>query len=144
MTTQYGIIGCGMMGREHLQNIALLDDTSVAVIYEPDAAMAEAALALCPDARLASSLDDLLLSPELDCLVIVSPNHCHMEQLDAIAKRVTCQFWSKSHFSLTHKTWQTSKPFKPAITPLFGWQWNIAICHLCNNSVTGLRMLLVI
>ena len=89
MTTQYGIIGCGMMGREHLQNIALLDDTSVAVIYEPDAAMAETALALCPDARLASSLDDLLSSAELDCLVIVSPNHCHMEQLEAIAKRVT-------------------------------------------------------
>ena len=25
MTTHYGIIGCGMMGQEHLSNIALLE-----------------------------------------------------------------------------------------------------------------------
>ena len=62
MTTHYGIIGCGMMGQEHLHNIALLDDTSVAVIFEPDAAMAKKALEIVPDARFASSLDDLLLN----------------------------------------------------------------------------------
>ena len=28
-TTNYGIIGCGMMGREHLANIALLDGARV-------------------------------------------------------------------------------------------------------------------
>lgn len=32
----YGMIGCGMMGQEHLRNIALLDDTSVIGIVEPD------------------------------------------------------------------------------------------------------------
>ena len=36
----YGIIGCGMMGQEHLRNIALLPDTNVAAIFEPDAGMA--------------------------------------------------------------------------------------------------------
>lgn len=37
--THYGIIGCGMMGQEHLQNIALLPNTKVAAIFEPDAEM---------------------------------------------------------------------------------------------------------
>ena len=35
-TINYGLIGCGMMGQEHLHNIALLDGTRVVAIYEPD------------------------------------------------------------------------------------------------------------
>ena len=83
-TINYGIIGCGMMGQEHLRNIALLPQTQVAAIYEPDAEMAAKAQALAPDAKLASSVSELLAVPELDCLVIVSPNYCHVEQLEAI------------------------------------------------------------
>ena len=89
MTTYYGMIGCGMMGQEHLRNIALLDDAVVLAIYEPDANMAQAALALAPEAELVSSLDALLDNDKLDCLVIVSPNFCHASQLQQIASRRT-------------------------------------------------------
>ena len=54
--TRYGIIGCGMMGQEHLQNIALLDGAEVAAIFEPDAGMAAKSLALAPKATLYDSL----------------------------------------------------------------------------------------
>ena len=30
----YGIIGCGMMGHEHLNNIKLLDGTNISVIFK--------------------------------------------------------------------------------------------------------------
>ncbi|MEP5730473.1 MAG: Gfo/Idh/MocA family oxidoreductase [Sulfitobacter sp.] len=83
--TQYGIIGCGMMGREHLRNIALLPNTNVSAIFEPNAEMAARAQELAPDARIVNSLSDLLAVPELDCLVIVSPNFCHVDQLIEIA-----------------------------------------------------------
>lgn len=82
---KYGIIGCGMMGQEHLRNIALLDGAQVAAIFEPNAAMARAAAALAPDAVLVESIADLLAIEDLACLVIVSPNHCHMAQLEEIA-----------------------------------------------------------
>ena len=36
MTIRYGIIGSGMMGREHIANIALLDGATVTAICEPD------------------------------------------------------------------------------------------------------------
>ncbi|XDB00374.1 Gfo/Idh/MocA family oxidoreductase (plasmid) [Sulfitobacter sp. LCG007] len=87
MTRQinYGLIGCGMMGREHLRNIALLEGTRVTAIFEPDAAMAAAAQALAPDARMATSVTDLLAEPDLDALVIVSPNHVHVGQMEEIA-----------------------------------------------------------
>ncbi|WP_372836945.1 Gfo/Idh/MocA family protein, partial [Puniceibacterium confluentis] len=84
-TINYGIIGCGMMGQEHLRNIALLDGTRVAAIFEPDEAMAAAALALAPAARRVPTVAALLAEPDLDALVIVSPNHLHVAQMEQIA-----------------------------------------------------------
>ncbi|MBD8890640.1 Gfo/Idh/MocA family protein [Roseibium litorale] len=82
--TNYGIIGCGMMGQEHLRNIALLPGTRVAAIYEPDTGMAAAARELAPEAVFTSSIAELLKVEELDCLLIASPNFRHAEQLEEI------------------------------------------------------------
>ena len=89
MRITYGIIGCGMMGREHLRNIALMKDAGVGAIFEPDAGMAAAAAEIAPAAAMVDSLDDLLAHRPLDCLLIASPNHCHVEQLEAVAAKVT-------------------------------------------------------
>ncbi|MBM3604492.1 MAG: Gfo/Idh/MocA family oxidoreductase [Alphaproteobacteria bacterium] len=86
-TITYGVIGCGMMGQEHLRNIALLPGTVVGAIYEPDAEMRARAARIAPTARFVDSLDALLADPDLDCLLIASPNHRHVEQLQAIARR---------------------------------------------------------
>lgn len=86
-TITYGVIGCGMMGQEHLRNIALLPGTTVGAIFEPDAAMRARAQALVPQARFVDSVAALLDQPDLDCLLIASPNHRHVEQLQAIATR---------------------------------------------------------
>ncbi|MFV1496102.1 Gfo/Idh/MocA family oxidoreductase [Phaeobacter sp. JH20_02] len=84
--TTYGIIGCGMMGQEHLRNIALLDNTRVGAIYEPNAAMREIAATLAPDAAFVDSIEALLAVAELDCLLIASPNFRHLEQLETLAR----------------------------------------------------------
>lgn len=83
--THYGIIGCGMMGHEHIKNIALLPDTQVSVIFEPDTEMAAEAARLAPNAVFADSIQNLMAHPELDCIVIASPNFRHVEQLMEIA-----------------------------------------------------------
>ncbi|MFY0680683.1 MAG: Gfo/Idh/MocA family oxidoreductase [Thalassovita sp.] len=84
--THYGIIGCGMMGQEHLRNIALLPDTKVAAIFEPDAEMRKAAAAFAPDAKFVDNIEQLLLVEELDCILIASPNFRHVGQLEALAQ----------------------------------------------------------
>ena len=89
MTIHYGLIGCGMMGREHLANIALMRDAVASVIFEPDPAMAAEAAAAAPGATLVDSLESLLAHDNLDCLLIASPNHCHTTQLRMIAERVS-------------------------------------------------------
>ncbi len=82
---RYGIIGCGMMGQEHLRNIALVEGASVAAIYEPDPGMALAAQGLAPGARMAGSVAEVLADREVNCLLIASPNHLHLGQLEEIA-----------------------------------------------------------
>lgn len=73
------------MGREHIQNINLLDNTSIIGIVEPDPDMREAALELLPEVKFYNSIAELLAVKSLDCLVIVSPNFRHVEQLVEIA-----------------------------------------------------------
>ena len=82
---RYGFIGCGMMGHEHLRNLALIDGAQVRAIFEPDEGMAAQALALAPAAQRMPDLGSLLARDDLDALVITSPNHVHAPQLVAIA-----------------------------------------------------------
>ena len=39
----YAIIGCGMMGREHMRNLALIDGAELVAIADPDAGSLKAA-----------------------------------------------------------------------------------------------------
>ena len=70
----YGLIGCGMMGREHIQNINLLPHGRVAAVYDPVAELAESAATLAGEARVCASLAELVTAKDVDALVIVSPN----------------------------------------------------------------------
>ncbi len=84
-TVNYGVIGCGMMGQEHLRNLALVPGARIAALHEPDAAMCAQAQALAPKAKVCATLAEMLAVPELDALVIASPNHLHVPQLEEIA-----------------------------------------------------------
>jgi myo-inositol 2-dehydrogenase/D-chiro-inositol 1-dehydrogenase len=86
-TTRYGLIGCGMMGQEHLRNIALLPGVEAAVIFDPDASSNDTSRQLAPGARMVTEIDEVLSAPSLDALVITSPNHCHAEQIAKIVAR---------------------------------------------------------
>jgi len=80
----YGLIGCGMMGREHIQNINLLPHGRVSVVYDPVVELAEAAAVLAGQAHVPASLEELLAFSKLDAVVIVSPNYLHVPQLQQI------------------------------------------------------------
>ncbi len=83
----YGVIGCGMMGQEHLKNIALLPDADVVAIFEPDAEMRRIAAGLAPEAALVSSIGEVLSHQAVDCLLLASPNQHHFAQLWEIAAK---------------------------------------------------------
>ncbi|MDD7972738.1 Gfo/Idh/MocA family protein [Roseinatronobacter alkalisoli] len=84
-TLNYGIIGCGMMGQEHLRNLALVNGAEVTAIFEPDAGMRARAAALVPKAQMVGSVAELLAHPNLDALLVASPNDLHVRQIREIA-----------------------------------------------------------
>lgn len=86
---KYGIIGCGMMGHEHIANINLLEGAKVHSVYDPVAELAATAAAKAGDAIIQPTLEALVSDPDLDAIVIVSPNYRHVENLTEIARYTT-------------------------------------------------------
>ena len=82
---RYGIVGCGMMGREHIRNINLLDNSSIAAVLEPDADMRAAAAKLAPDAAFVEDVSAMAQRDDIDALVIASPNHLHIDQIEMLS-----------------------------------------------------------
>ena len=85
--TRYGIVGTGMMGQEHIRNIAFLENAEVTAIAEPDNDKRHEAVQLAPHVVAVESLDALLEVDGLDALVIASPNYLHVGQMQEIAAR---------------------------------------------------------
>ena len=87
MTLNYGLIGSGMMGQEHIRNIKLLPGARVAAIADPDLAMARAAQDMAgPDCASYQSHADMLAAGGLDAIVVAAPNHLHLPILRDVLK----------------------------------------------------------
>ena len=84
-TLRYGFIGCGMMGMEHLRNLAMIEGIRVTAIYEPDAGMRSESARLVPKARFTESEEEVIRAEDVDALVITSPNYLHARQLEHIS-----------------------------------------------------------
>jgi myo-inositol 2-dehydrogenase / D-chiro-inositol 1-dehydrogenase len=92
---RYGIVGCGSMGREHVENIRAMSTAvggaTVTAIADPHGASIDAALALFEDQRPQVFGDhrELLASGLCDAVVIATPNHTHVDMMrDALAADV--------------------------------------------------------
>ena len=84
---RYGIIGCGSMGREHIENLRAMGGTAVTAIADPSAQSREQAAAIVDgEVELFADHKDLLKSGLCDALVVASPNFTHIEVMrDALA-----------------------------------------------------------
>jgi predicted dehydrogenase len=78
---RYGIIGAGMMGREHINNFALVDDIELVALADPHLGSLEQSLAHARNLGMAPKIyksnREMLISEALDAVVISSPNHTH-------------------------------------------------------------------
>lgn len=84
---RYGVIGCGMMGQEHISNIRLCAQTQISCMADPDAEMLAQAENIAGDATTGYvNYQDLLDSGEFDALVIATPNHTHAPIMQQVLK----------------------------------------------------------
>ena len=84
---RYGIIGCGSMGREHIENLRAMGGAVVTAVSDPTAGSREqAAVLLEGQVKLFERHGDLLASGLCDAVVVASPNFTHIEVMrDALA-----------------------------------------------------------
>jgi len=109
-TVKYGIIGVGMMGREHLINLHHLRDHGVTVvcIADPHPPSQQSALALACSfnwsLRVFSGHKELLDSGLCDVLIVSTPNMTHYDILMDIISH------PKPHHVLVEKPLCTTVP----------------------------------
>jgi predicted dehydrogenase len=79
-----GLVGCGAIARHvHLRSLRRMRGVSVAALADPSPDALAAAQRLAPEARLHSSLTDLL-EDQLDAIVVASPSGHHAEHGAAV------------------------------------------------------------
>jgi predicted dehydrogenase len=85
---RYGIIGAGMMAREHVRNLALIPGSAITAIGDPEAhSRAETAKAAGGSPHLFTTAQDLIACDAIDAVIIASPNDTHAGILHDIFKR---------------------------------------------------------
>jgi predicted dehydrogenase len=82
-TLRYGIIGTGMMGLEHVLNIRLIEGAEVTAIADTNPKSRGWGIdTVGPGAKVFEDHRELLADPQLDAVVIATPNHTHVDILE--------------------------------------------------------------
>jgi predicted dehydrogenase len=86
--------GVGWIGRARMQALAEAGAAELLLMADPSEQCLAAASTIAPQARIATSFDELIHSPDIDGIVIATPSALHMDQATAAlqqGKAVFCQ-----------------------------------------------------
>lgn len=86
--TRIGIVGTGAIARFHMEAAKLIaEDVQITAICDPNETALQSASWELPDAKLFSSVDELLDSGEIDAGIVATPHFLHAEQALAFARK---------------------------------------------------------
>ncbi len=83
-TLRYGVIGGGMMAREHMANLALIPGSVVTAVADPDSGQQALNAEAAPGAALLSDADSLIARDDVDAVIVATPNHTHFDVLQRV------------------------------------------------------------
>ena len=82
MSVRYAIIGFGMMGLEHLQNIEAIDGAELVAVADPDEGQRTVARERgIATANIYSDYREMIARADPDAIVISTPNYNHIDVL---------------------------------------------------------------
>ncbi|MFP6641044.1 MAG: Gfo/Idh/MocA family oxidoreductase [Myxococcota bacterium] len=85
---RYGIIGTGLMGCEHIRNLAALPGAQVTALADPHESSRNLGRRACGEEAggvdLYSDAREMIACAPIDAVVIASPNHTHAEILESV------------------------------------------------------------
>ncbi len=76
---RYGVIGTGMMGIEHIENVNALDGAVVTAVSDPNEGSRQQALEAAGGVEVFENHSDLIASGLCDAVVVASPNFTHID-----------------------------------------------------------------
>jgi predicted dehydrogenase len=80
MAVRFGVIGSGMMGREHIANLKLISGVEVVALCDPEPQSLRAAASMLPgEVHMSHDVSAMLAEAPLDAVVIASPNYTHLD-----------------------------------------------------------------
>jgi len=86
-TRRYGLIGAGMMGREHIANMKLIDGPELVALADPDAGSRESSGKVAGShVTIYENYMEMMASENLDAVIISSPNFTHFKVIKDIEK----------------------------------------------------------
>ena len=84
---KYGIIGAGVMGQEHIQNINIIENAEVLAICDTNENSRNKTKSLVKDStKFYNDIDDLIRNNIADAYIIATPNFTHFSLLERILK----------------------------------------------------------
>jgi predicted dehydrogenase len=75
---RFGILGCGFIGRVHINQIIAQDDAEVVAVFDPSEALAKQAAEMSGGLAITTA-EELISLQEVDVVVVASPNKTHAD-----------------------------------------------------------------
>ena len=92
---RFGIVGAGMMGREHIRNLLLFPQAEIVALADPTpASLASASKAARTPVATYATAQEMLASTPVDAVIVASPNFTHravLEPLFAAGVHILCE-----------------------------------------------------
>ena len=86
-TIKYGIIGAGVMGQEHIQNINIIENAEVVAVCDTNENSRRQAKSLVKEsAKFYNDFNELISKNIADAYIIATPNFTHINILEQILK----------------------------------------------------------
>jgi Predicted dehydrogenases and related proteins len=144
---RYGVIGTGMMGREHIAAVLMQQQADIAGMHDPNAqslacakAMFEARNLLVPPCF--DSLDAMVDSDAIDAFLICTPNFTHRAVFDRVAKSGKPIFLEKPMATtvadalyLVERTQHYASPVQVGMQYRFKSQYQLALAALDRGDL---------
>ncbi len=89
---RYGVVGVGYFGADLARIMNTLDNAQITAVYDPENGQAIAEELSC---EATSSLEALICSEDVDCVIVATPNYLHKEPVLLAAKHKKHVFCEK-------------------------------------------------